>query len=257
MLAFELPLFTQILCNKHLRLVRNDPTYNLDPSVCNAIFTSFGPSTVARYKKLNSSDPDRFFIPIILSLADRTYGWLAVITARKVLPIWDQFGIEEKGDEDYSFDPTIMLKMAEDFLLGLVEATEVKRDLSNRFYNGVIGLESRTKKQGWLANGAAYWALAAIFQGGDYPKAYQFVMEAVQAYSIEDLNEPGLWWEKTRETERKKYIQESAQEEIQNNNFNNYVPITTDIKKQLDFWEWWLTEAIPQAWDLAHQTKNK
>lgn len=32
-------------------------------------------------------------------------------------------------------------------------------------------------------------------------------------------------------------------------------PDEFDAKKRLEFWEWWLTEAIPQAWELAKQSK--
>jgi hypothetical protein len=30
-----------------------------------------------------------------------------------------------------------------------------------------------------------------------------------------------------------------------------------DPQKRLEFWEWWLTEAIPQAWELAQQSTNQ
>jgi hypothetical protein len=31
--------------------------------------------------------------------------------------------------------------------------------------------------------------------------------------------------------------------------------IRIDPQKELEFWEWWLTEAIPKAWELASKTQ--
>jgi hypothetical protein len=206
---------------------------------------------VAESQQSNNDSRDWYYRPVNLSLADRVYGWLAIITARKVLPIWEQFGTGEIGDESYSHDPTTMLKTAEDFMLGLAETSQVKIDLCNRFHFGVIGVEYQTNKQGWYANGAAYRALEAIFQGGEDPSADNFVMEAVGAFSIVDPNEPGLWWEKYWEDYREKYIREAEKEENRSEKVKKFVPITIDTEKQLEFWEWWLTEAIPEAWHLA------
>ena len=33
----------------------------------------------------------------------------------------------------------------------------------------------------------------------------------------------------------------------------NFIPYKVNLQKALEFWEWWLTEAIPGAWSLAHQ----
>jgi hypothetical protein len=33
--------------------------------------------------------------------------------------------------------------------------------------------------------------------------------------------------------------------------------IEFDDRKRLEFWEWWLTEAIPQAWDLGQDSYQK
>jgi hypothetical protein len=92
--------------------------HHLEGSACNEIFRSFGPSSVAESQQSNNDSRDWYYRPVNLSLADRAYGWLAIITARKVLPIWEQFGTGEIGDENYSHDPTTMLKTAEDFMLG-------------------------------------------------------------------------------------------------------------------------------------------
>jgi hypothetical protein len=33
--------------------------------------------------------------------------------------------------------------------------------------------------------------------------------------------------------------------------------IEYSLQKRLEFWEWWLTEAIPEAWELAQQSTSK
>lgn len=54
-----------------------------------------------------------------------------------------------------------------------------------------------------------------------------FAAEAVKAYSAIDPNPPGK------------------------HSYPRRLPIVFDKDKRLEFWEWWLTEAISQAWKLA------
>ncbi len=35
------------------------------------------------------------------------------------------------------------------------------------------------------------------------------------------------------------------------------ISTSCDMSKLLEFWEWWLTEAIPQAWELAERSSNR
>ncbi len=56
--------------------------------------------------------------------------------------------------------------------------------------------------------------------GNDY-----FIECAVKAYTSIDKNPIGTWYDG--------------------------IPIEYNLQKRLEFWEWWLTQAIPQAWELA------
>jgi len=60
---------------------------------------------------------------------------------------------------------------------------------------------------------------------------------AVVAYSIVDDSEPGDWRTHFRKTRNKEWI--------------------FDFEKRLEFWEWWLTEAVPAAWRMAEEQEDR
>jgi len=93
---------------------------------------------------------------------------------------------------------------------------------------------------------SAYNALGLVLFGRDVEREIldeddlirltgDFVTEAMKAYSIIDTNKPGHW-----------LYSKGAISKLSG--------IEVDLQKRLEFWEWWLTEAIPQAWELAQET---
>src|SRR5690242_10587392 len=122
----ELPQEVQGLVKYYLEKVRSDPKHALEEEDYHTIYKSFGPSALGeglkgkRNKWQNWTDE-----PVILSFADQVLGWLAIITARKVLPIWELFGIpNDEHDEIFSFDPLQMLGLAENVLLRMVDTAQ-------------------------------------------------------------------------------------------------------------------------------------
>jgi hypothetical protein len=118
-------------------------------------------------------------------------------------------------------------------------------DLFCNDFNPGLTIDNRVPYQVYSVYEAAYYAFDFIltydnsywvkfdvindnYDEAEYSK--DFVMSSVKAYTAIDPNPPGeykLW------------------------------PLKFDLEKRLEFWVWWLNEAIPQAWELAHISENQ
>ena len=56
-----------------------------------------------------------------------------------------------------------------------------------------------------------------------------FALSAMQAYTIVDENKPGRWL----------HLNHKA------------LALQVDTQKRLEFWQWWLLEALPHAWQSS------
>ncbi len=283
----ELPFELSRLLQQNLESVRLEPEHHIYQQERLEILEAFGlleaPQTNEEEKEDRNDWKRWYYLPVNLPLADRAFGWLAMLTARKVLPLWEQFGTAQNEDNlDFSFDPAKMIETGEGVLSGKISSSTAKIDLCNRFYYGMIGIDKLTTKNVYCAMETAYAGLEAILSGTKGLNS-DFTARAAIAYVGIDENEPGLWaeenvreqeqtleedWLKTDETPKK--IKESSIfrqdsiatiEDIYYRNFlierdkrlENFKPITFSPQKELEFWEWWLTEAIPQAWEFAEK----
>jgi hypothetical protein len=227
-----------------LYLIKN-PERDIGSNVRYKLYQRFGPS----FRKGGLQNEGKY---LVLSHADRTVAWLGILTARKVLPIWEEFGNQnlKECDEHESYNPLEMIMTAEQVLKEEIDEYEARRvRLSNRFYYGIAGLQDVTTEVVYQSIQTAYFALGVTIHGwdstnrpywGDIPKLmYDFAKTAVRAYAGKDENPPGLW------SEVGYYHKDPPA---------NYKSLEIDLDKKIEFWKWWLTEAIPQAWELAQQS---
>ncbi len=246
-----LPVKVQQLCNQYLEKMRQDKKHHLLPFDRFTIYQAFGPSNHLADPLEGSTGltkKESKYNSINFSKADLAFGWLAVITARKIMPIWLEAKIYERPDEEYySCNPVEMLEEVEGVLLGKIPQEKAYWDLCLRFYDGSSGLEYSVTEKAYAAHSAAFAALEVVLCGveelyyhvsikSDDHISYSlhdFATMAARAYAAIDENEPGAWVKVRGEKH----------------------PLTIDLKKRLDFWEWWLLEAIPQAWELVSQSK--
>jgi len=246
-----IPRETQQLIEQALTMVRKDPGHHLSPAIRFEIYKSFGNSNhtnnLSSIKEVRKGE-DVF---LKLSLADKTLGFLSILTARKVLPIWldNEAAQFIDNDEEYSNDPVEMLKIAENVINNTLKPSRAYVDLCSRFYNGLLSLEYTVNEKIYCVALAAYSSLEVTLCGieglrfsshkkvnyTDEEVTYgqrDFAAFATRAYISIDTGEAGNWRFKNRNSEK-------------------YVPLVFDPQKRLEFWEWWLTQAIPQAWELA------
>jgi hypothetical protein len=226
-----LPTEIQQICANYLEIVRHNPEHNLHARDRFAIYKSFGLSKLSRpeYAGTNSNYLDFLKNEVALwKVSDYAFGWLAVLTVRRVLFKWEPIWKQNNISREYTTTPQMILQVAEGVLLHSVGLEEAYRELCNEFSMGssvTVGVMFDIKQ----VYTAAYWALESIL---DYDVKYlenapldayilgDFAFAAMQAYS---------------------YVNEANQGQ----------EILFDSQKRLEFWEWWITEAIPQAWDLG------
>lgn|GEM_PF-1070824 len=235
----ELPFETQQLVKNFLEKLRVDTWHHFKAVDRFAIYKSIGYSRIF-HPTYSGPEPD--FVLYLKNeidhwtIADYTLSWLAIITVQKVLPIWEEVCQNINYPKDMP-SPYDLLNVAEDILMSKANIEEVNEDISNKF-NGPVFMW--TTFQGNLVYQAALYALESILYedikylenansddiDGVRDVLGDFTSIAMQAYSflphLENINQNKPSW-----------------------------PIKLNPQKRLEFWEWWLTEAIPQAWELA------
>jgi hypothetical protein len=274
---------TQNLTDFYLQKIRERPEHYLRPQERLEIYKSLGNFTkqqdIFDFRKTSNAE----FVKLNLNTADKTLAILAIITAKKVLPFYSEAEIGPYiiNEPNYSNSPFEMLEKAENLLEGSFNAATAWSDLIDTFYYGLISIEDSLNEKVSCAVFAAFSAFTITIRGFDClrgsanqkliiyddfgfenlePSAHQnrfdtvslaqddlidsidfskddFAAFAERAYTSFDENAPGLW--------AKKYPPYIKQ----------YKPLSIDTQKRLEFWEWWLTEAIPQAWELAHKSE--
>jgi hypothetical protein len=248
----KLPLQTQFLCDQYLAEVKSDPQHCLLPTKRFNIYQSFGTSNffVDFFEQVKHIKADQ----ITFSIADLAFSWLTVVTAKKLSSIWEQHGFDKNETNSYdSYNPFLMIQEVEKILTRKINVSEGFRILNSQFYDNLTIVEMNFTEKMNYAIFSAYEALRVTLLGreelqrSDYFETadeevnthnHDFARLAVKAYTAVDDNEPGAWGDST---------------------FSNvsYKPLKYPIKTRLEFWEWWLTEAIPQAWQLAQETTAK
>jgi hypothetical protein len=255
----------------------------------------------------------------ILTSADQAFCWLGIITARYVLPIWENYLLNERPiieDDDGAIEdvtwllklPADMLNLAENVLLGKAEPAEIFRQTFQTHYYATVGhIHGDVTQKVASVCYAAYDALRLTFlgiPGMDYDNecielndearrssdCYDTSRMAMMAYSLVDENEPGylpgtvealnraitalndlfdennpkyqilldyanrnkpIWYELIK---KRRFDENDPQHQALFEYINGYKPIWYDPVKKKQFWKWWLTVAIPQAWELAQQS---
>jgi hypothetical protein len=246
------PSETIRLCDEHLHLLDKGLINSINAVDRLRIYNSWGSSRLSKegYSNFGHKYKQKEYVDFLqkeyaeFQTADHVLAWLSIITAKFVLPVWD--GVWQQLPEGSTVTTAQqIISTAENLLLHKTKFNSAYKTLID--YSTARIISNRTTYDVCSAFDAAYYALELIIRGigvrnkNQYKNSSSpdfgndnFVMCAVQAYSIIDKNSPG------------NYFDEEADE----------FKIETDYTKQVIFWEWWLTEAIPQAWELGTASFN-
>ncbi len=206
-----------------LRKIQNDPDHRLPAQKREEIYEAFGPST------------DR--------QASRARGRLAVITARQVLSIFEQ----AIPDED---NPRKLIEMAEATLRGKLSVEDAIHEAAegHEIAGRLWGREdSEVSWNAYLAGTAAHRALEEAagvdpFKKVSWIRESDSVAQGEQTIPFDEIPDEKLAEQlgDAASAAAIAYAYDADQ-------------LMCDPKKLLDFWYWWLTEAIPAAWNWIEQ----
>ncbi len=259
------------LTNFYLKVLNDDAKYLLAAKDRVQLYRSYGPSRLDKYfenEQLKIKVASFDFLPsdsefdggiekspenlekVIeerfanFTLADFAQSWLAILTVEKVLFVWEDWDWELYSlDNHPKEDARKITEVSKELLQKTVSFKTVFEKFCNKFNFG-LNIDNWVPYQVYCVYEAAYFALDFIigddlslenvvfghfdsYDEAEYSK--DFATSALKAYTAIDPNPLGkikLW------------------------------PEEFDAKKRLEFWEWWLTEAIPQAWELAQNSTN-
>ena len=269
----SLPQNTRKAIENALFQTEQSPHYLDSESHREEIYSTFGSVEIDEYTKEGT-----WYLS--LSQGAKIIGWLAVLTAQKVLPIWIEYNKERSNLNNSSIDIARIIQISKKILLNDINADAAKEAVLGEFYYGIAGLERETTKNVYYVVMTAYTTLELVIYGLEAAKYKEqdFALLAMKAYSTVDQNEAGLWqYEESLATSgfsNSSTSEESFSDfssEINENlekllsisvaqerkKVKQLVPIKIDSVKAGQFWKWWLIEAIPDAWKLANQSSSQ
>lgn len=199
--------------------IQSDPHHCLQAQKRQEIYEAFGPRT------------DR--------QATRARGWLAVITARHVLPIFEQALPEETN-------PRKLIEIAEATLRGNLRVEEAIHEAAegHEIAGRLWGREEiEVTWNAYLAGTAAHRALAEAagvdpFMEISWIRASESPAQGGQPIPFDQLPDEKLAERlgDTASAAAVAYAYDADQ-------------LKCDPNKLLEFWSWWLEDAIPAAWN--------
>ncbi|WP_172797802.1 Imm5 family immunity protein [Longilinea arvoryzae] len=217
--GMQIPENLESLINFLLMNIQSDPHHNFSAQKRQEIYEAFGPRTDHQ--------------------AARARGWLAVITARHVLSIFEQ----ALPDENH---PRKLIEMAEATLRGKFSVEEAIREaaegheISGRLWGHE---ETEVTWNAYLAGTAAHRALAEAagvdpFMRISWIRASDSPDQGGQPIPFDQLPDEKLaeWLGDTAAAAAVAHAYDSDQ-------------LKSDPQKLLEFWRWWLKDAITAAWN--------
>lgn len=199
-----------------LTFVRDDPRHDLNPGYRQAVFAAFGPR--------RDTMPD--FPPETVPHQRRAI--LAILSIEKVLPTWVAAAHGNTLPQD-------LMRHAREELLGLGEREKLEQEVSDAL--------------GYLDAAAFATGDVAIFVG----------FAAARALGVALLDEPfdakHINYE-VRNADRDPWSTDTAEFAACAAANGAAWDASSDPTKRLAFWEWWLRDAIPQAWDAVDDHGN-
>ena len=229
-----LPPEVQTLCSHYLEQVRNHPHHHMSSKGRIEIYQAFGESARPNdLKDLAAEEEKAKNGSLIFSQADKVLGYLSFLTAEKVVPIWQRARSQPDGAENEELygNPITVIEVGRKILQG-TEPLKSSIELLAQYQANTFCFEEENKYEleFVFATGAACEALETLYSGITLMVATgaAFYEDAMKAFPPHDFASKAI-------------IAYAGFEEDNPN------------EKRLEFWKWWLTEAIPQAWELAQR----
>lgn len=219
----SMPTYLRTIVEQSLKEIHQNPEHRFEPKKRREIYDAFG-----LWEDVN---------------VKRSRGQLAVITARYVLPIF------EKGFPEVD-TPRKLIDMAEKVVLGELDVNFAIREAANgqEVAGRLWGYDEKAiSLNATIAGNAAHRALAEAAGVDPFESKVKEVIKwkgsRVEKMTIEDLTDEELA-EKFGDTASAAVVAFAY----------NTEQLKCDPQKFLEFWKWWLTQAIPSAWEITQHS---
>jgi Immunity protein Imm5 len=222
-----IPRLAQLAITEAAAHVQRHPEYQLNREHYCALLQSFGPL-------IDLSGQQSYFKTrcVPSSPGFRAYGQLALLTAKHVLPIWEQASNQLclcQAAFPYDIEmPHHMLALAQAVLDQRIDPHIVAAQLGNELYYDMAGLVLSVTYPAFHAAEAAYDASHIVLGGSS--QWGEMTNAACKAASVVDCNEVGVWYASTGPSSHPSAM------------------LYHNRDAERAFWEWWLWEAIPTVW---------
>ena len=219
--------------------MRAHPRHHLAPYYRQQIYT-----VLKRFNRGDEVKPPR--TPNPKNVGDRTRGWLAVQTAEHVMPVFEQgpFDLDEPSKDVLEL-PYLFLELARGIMEGriTIEVANQRRPLTQDF--AVMLGFARNEPETFPVN-ATLAALAIESAFEDVLGWYEFDMED-EDHQRRRLRPP------SKKAEDEELVWTGGDTAGTAGVAYSCGRLSTRCEPgRLDeFWTWWLTEALPSAWEMA------
>ena len=218
-----LPTSAQALCDQLLELMRNDPDHHITP--------------LQRHELLQILDVPDVPSPVL----NRFRGWLGIMTARYVLPIWQAtlpIWSEIPPDlPDNNLLPERLITLAESVVAGTTDLQHAWQEANEQWYIvGNIGDSFTAFRDDIPLN--VYYACDAALRALYETLNTDFLDQMPEHADSTDATLLDEW----RDSASSAVVAYAGGGEVE----------PEDILKRRLFWEWWLQEALPAAWSRSN-----
>jgi hypothetical protein len=195
--------------------------------------------TIERAYTQMKAHPARALVPIhrqalynLINLNDslherRSFKWLAIVTARYTLSIWQNTKLDNRS-------PEYLIKMAEGILngKGSIDAANIEADKAWEQIEklGTINNDRSINNRSFYVYVTAFEALMEVL--GRDPFQDIVIDESSTDFDLDPWSSDTALWAVAA------YAGQIGD-------------LDSDTSKRQEFWEWWLQEAIPTAWNLS------
>ncbi len=192
-----------------------------------------------------NEDPSRDVSPV--------QGWLAILAAERVLPIFEgaTFGLDDMDDEFFQL-PRELIKIAREFMIRPFNLAEVREEAS----------EAHQWLENWLGE-AEYdpnaVPLNAILAGSSAQRALSEVV-GWDYFDLMSAEDKQRWLRAPAEQltdEQLVFGDSDAAGRAAVAYACSPTSVRCEPERIEEFWTWWLTKALPKAWELASRKSYK
>ena len=258
MLPIRLPLSLKRAIDSELIYLDQEITYDIPEEKLIQIYRLLGPTCNQSHQERRYKDNYRGHPP--LTQGDRVRTRIAIATAWKVIPLWEiacketDTTFTEQDWKDAAEEQRKEKGYLERLSPETIETFCVYNDIPRRYVPShlmqmtEIALAQTMKDIDAFTNQAGEWWQI-------YPRPEDCEREFFIKWTVQEALYEALAWEKYWQDPPAQHAVRAYAGIFDGERFHYTRQMEWDYPKRNEFWRWWLTEAIPAAWELEYKTQ--